>query len=456
MTRNGSYTDSFDEHEWPQFILSESLSWQSSSTDNDTYDNKNKKTLKDHLECGLMDMKSSLGERHPDVAFVANKIGDACAKNHDFEDALQFYTEALKLKRLCLSPFHVDVADTLRSIGLVAKELQLYDKSLSVLTKALSIYQKSMGQNDLNFNNPSLQKSSPIAQKIAHSHNDIGNIYFCQHKNKLAMENYQESLRIYRALCRANTKTMEEESPSKRLKAKVYAHEIQLMIAESLNNIASVCAETNDRTKAIYFYNEALCIQMRGLGEDDPAVAGTLNNIGTMNFKAGNYEAALKSYKQALKMQRCILGPDHLDNIDSILNIAATHTRARHFRQAKSFLVRALNIAVKSLSKNNIKVAKICSKLGKTAVLRGRDEEALKHYTDAVTIYKSTGLKNDHPLVQSSSQMIARIKYRNQGELSSIIHAASEIFTNMFCQGTSTHQMGPSLVGCIEVDAVRQ
>ena len=40
--------------------------------------------LKDGLECGLMDIKSSLGERHPDVAFVVNKIGDGCAKNHDF------------------------------------------------------------------------------------------------------------------------------------------------------------------------------------------------------------------------------------------------------------------------------------------------------------------------------------------------------------------------------------
>ena len=59
-----------------------------------------------------------------------------------------FYTETLELSGLCLSLFHVDMADTLRSIGLVAKELQLYDKSLSVLTEALSIYQNSMRQND--------------------------------------------------------------------------------------------------------------------------------------------------------------------------------------------------------------------------------------------------------------------------------------------------------------------
>ena len=58
--------------------------WQSSCTDDNTYDNEDREMLKDCLECGLMDFKSLLGERHPDVTFVVNKIGDGCAKNHDF------------------------------------------------------------------------------------------------------------------------------------------------------------------------------------------------------------------------------------------------------------------------------------------------------------------------------------------------------------------------------------
>ena len=440
-----------DDQELPQFILSESLSWEEPETidginESDILNSSsNTSSFRERLEAGIADIKKSQGDSHPDVAFFVSKIGDACAQNHDFEDALRFYTEALDLKRRIFGQYHLEVADTLRSIGLVTKELHRFEQSLKSFSEAQIVYHKNIDSDDTAGKSKKLNCDScfTIASKVACTHNDIGNIHFNQHRNDDAKDNYHKSLRIYQCLS-DKAKQIEGVSSNAKSCTKIQGQPIDLMIAESLNNLASVCAESNDRTRAISYYNEALNIQMRELGEDDQAVAATLNNIGTMNFKAGNFDAALKSYKQALKMQRNTLGPSHIDTVDSILNIAATHAKAGDRPKSYAYLKRACVVATNALGEKHIKVGKIYSKLGRTSLLMGNEDQALRQYDLALSIFRLAGLQNDHRLVKSSTYSIALLKYRNQNDFTFFIYAIREMFEKIIREGANAFFMNES------------
>lgn len=445
-------TMDLEDQELPQFILSESLSWEDPDMNESEILNKNSNpsSFRQRLEAGITEIKKLQGESHPDVAFFVSKMGDACAQNHDFEDALRFYTEALDLKRRIFGQYHLEVADTLRSIGLVAKELHRFDQSLKSFAEAQIVYHKNIDNDDTAGKSKKLNCDFcfTIAWKVACTHNDIGNIHFNQHRHEDANDNYHKSLSIYRCLS-DKAKQIEESPTNTKPRSKIQGQLIDLMIAESLNNIASVCAELNDRTRAISYYNEALNIQMRELGEDDQAVAATLNNIGTMNFKAGNFDAALKSYKQALKMQRNTLGPSHIDTVDSILNIAATHAKAGDRPKCYAYLERACVVATYALGEKHIKVGKIYTKLGRTSLLMGKEDQALQQYDLALSIFRLAGLQDDHHLVKSSSGTIALLKYKNQNDFNFFIYAIREMFENIIRDGTKAFFMNESDVDTI-------
>ncbi|MEA3548429.1 MAG: tetratricopeptide repeat protein, partial [Thermodesulfobacteriota bacterium] len=76
--------------------------------------------------------------------------------------------------------------------------------------------------------------------------------------------------------------------------------------------------------KAIDFYNKALAIDLKVLGDQHPKVATYYNNLGSAWTSKGDYDKAIAFYNKALAIALKVLGEQHpytkivADNLFSI------------------------------------------------------------------------------------------------------------------------------------------
>uniref|UniRef100_A0A7S4K140 Kinesin light chain n=1 Tax=Odontella aurita TaxID=265563 RepID=A0A7S4K140_9STRA len=194
-----------------------------------------------------------------------------------------------------------------------------------------------------------------------------------------------------------------------------------------MSNIATVHAEQSEWRYAISRYNEALEIQMEQFGEDDQEVANTLTNLGTMNFRFGNLPLALKSYKQAWRMRQNIFGSAHIHVSDALLNVALVHEHMGNIARAESCYANALRAAKNSVGDQHLKVALLKNSLANICLHTGKEELALKFFSDVWTIYKINGLDDEHDLVKIVSRNIADIRFKNQDDLAGVLTAFYDV-----------------------------
>jgi tetratricopeptide (TPR) repeat protein len=81
--------------------------------------------------------------------------------------------------------------------------------------------------------------------------------------------------------------------------------------ASSLNNLGGLLDSMGDYQGARPFYEQALAIRKKVLGEEHPDTASSLNNLGGLLDSMGDYQGARPYLEQALAIFRKVLGPDH-------------------------------------------------------------------------------------------------------------------------------------------------
>lgn len=257
---------------------------------------------------------------------------------------------------------HPKVADIMVAMALSMDKIGMSNESLEELTQALEIY----GYARSITSNPA-QKSVYWFQ-ITNALNQIGNIYFHQRMMEEAGEKYSQALR-------ASKEFLNEALPEDSC--------LSLHVADIINNVACVKAEQKDYEKSIHLFNQALELQIAGLGEEDPAVSITLNNIGTMNFKARKFEVALKSYKQVLKMRRFLFHRDHYTVAEVLVDIAMTYEKKRDYDRAARSLKEALRVTSITYGTKHEKIFDIYNKLGVLAKKAGHEEQSVKYFQAA-------------------------------------------------------------------------
>lgn len=86
---------------------------------------------------------ASLGEFHPDVAFIKNSLGTVWFKKGCHDQAIEYLEDALKiLYRIC-TPNHPMLAEACRNLGVVWSEYGDSEKAIQLYEKAMAIYQKN-------------------------------------------------------------------------------------------------------------------------------------------------------------------------------------------------------------------------------------------------------------------------------------------------------------------------
>ena len=177
-------------------------------------------------------------------------------------------------------------------------------------------------------------------------------------------------------------------------------------LAETYQNLGAVDAARGDFDGAERRFRQALALRERSLGPDHPAVAATLNNLATILARLGTLEEAVPLQRRALASYRTLLPEDH-PRIATILNNLGMMLYSRGEADAAvSFLRESEAIRRSRLGADHPELAQSLANLGLVLHELGAAEEAELRHQEALAI-RLRAYGEDHPLVAQSLNNLA-------------------------------------------------
>jgi serine/threonine protein kinase/Tfp pilus assembly protein PilF len=271
------------------------------------------------------------------------------------------------------------------TIGIVYRQLGLYQKSEPLVKKALEIRKNQLGADDL---------------QVAQSRLNLALLFERQGKYPETIESAQRGLEIQK-------KKLGSDHPD---------------VATSLHLIGRVYYRQVNLTEAESFYKQALEIREKALGPNHPDVAESLNDLGALYYVQSQFDKAEQCYRRALEIRESILGPDHPDVGDTLNSLAGLYLWLRRYDQAEPLYQRSLAIRLKTLGPDHPAVANSYNNIAILHSYRKNYVEAEKYYQKALEIRKKT-LREDHPDTAGSLENLAYL-YQVTGR----IHEAETMY----------------------------
>ena len=197
---------------------------------------------------------------------------------------------------------------------------------------------------------------------------------------------------------------------------------VELLDATLTHNVGGVLYRERRLDEALEHYREALLVQKKTLGPDDPVVAMTLNHIGNTLIEMARYDMARDYCERSLELRQRILGERHPKVAASLNNLGElTRKQGRpedslaYARQSLTIVagtggpeelvalrledlalgelqrwdelvttqLRLLEIEMQQQGARHVGVVRTMIGIGDTELRRGRLEAALERYDDA-------------------------------------------------------------------------
>lgn len=180
-----------------------------------------------------------------------------------------------------------------------------------------------------------------------------------------------------------------------------------LLVAESLHNLAMLYLTTSDYTKAEPLFRQSLEIRERKLGKEDLLVSSSLNSLAGLVQGLGDYDAAETLFKRALTIRQARLGPMHLLVAQSMNNLGLLYLKKKEYQKAEKLFTEAYENLKKSLGhENNRTIANLLNNLAIVFQEQGDLTKAEPLYQHALKIQdKVFGAK--HPVVAKTLHNLA-------------------------------------------------
>ena len=204
--------------------------------------------------------------------------------------------------------------------------------------------------------------------------NNLAGVYHVQ-------GNYEEAQRYYQKAMLIFEKVLGEDHPD---------------TAMTYNNLASLYKDQGNYEEALKLYWKALLIREKALGEDHPDTAATFDNIAGLYEDQGNYEEALTFYWKALLIRKKVLGEEHPATVATYNNLAAVYKDQGNYEEALKFFQKTLVVYEKIFGENHHYTGAIYNNLASVYCIQGNYEEALKFFQKALVVYEKV-LGEDHP-----------------------------------------------------------
>ena len=198
------------------------------------------------------------GDSHEAVATVLQELGDLMDDLGEYDDAMKHYVEALNIRQARLGQDDLAVAETMYSMGFCLQNKEASERALQCFDEALAIRQFVLGED---------------AKEVGDTLNMMGFLQAQRGELEEALALLWDALRIRKL------------------------REDHIKVSETLKNIGNVHREKLEYELALECYEECLRIRRAELGDDHEKVADALIAIGNVQSDMGNSDDAMRSYE---------------------------------------------------------------------------------------------------------------------------------------------------------------
>jgi tetratricopeptide (TPR) repeat protein len=258
--------------------------------------------------------------RDLEAANVCIKLGKEFMRIVQFDDALEIYNTAMRLRHPHLGESHPDTAHAEVCIAEALEKKGEYFKAIQYYSRALGIFEQTLGASHPDAFNTAIK----IAAIQCHQSD-----YYDR-----ALDCYEKALVI----------KMEMLGPD------------HLSTAMTINNIAMVYKNKGDFTRAIEYFTRALTIKRKSLGDLNPETAAAVCNVGDMHRLDGDLPKALQYYLWALDIRKETLGERDRITIDTMYNLAILYKRAEMYADSARFFERSSQLLAEVLGSSHPEV----------------------------------------------------------------------------------------------------
>lgn len=113
-------------------------------------------------------------------------------------------------------------------------------------------------------------------------------------------------------------------------------------VAESYRQLALALKANKQSLKSVSWMRNALAIQRRVLGKDDPRLYVSVNSLASILNSVKEFDESIELYEEAIENRSRILGYDHPKTLVSIASYAFLLNKTKQFTKAKPFHERVL------------------------------------------------------------------------------------------------------------------
>jgi serine/threonine protein kinase/tetratricopeptide (TPR) repeat protein len=258
-------------------------------------------------------------------------------------------------------------ATLMDTMGVVYKNLALYEKAEPLLREALETQRRVLGEDPA----------------VAETMSDLAILLW--HKGE-----YEETEALLRECLAMRRKVLGADHPK---------------VAKTLVNLGNVRADKGDAAGAEALYRDALAIQRR-LPTQDPELPKMIENLAIVLQERGAYTEAEPLYREALAMARKVLGIVY--QARTMGNLATLLEEMGEYAAAESLLRDALEIKRRALGNAHPSVAENMGTLAQVLARRGDYAAAESLCRDGLAVELKT-LGERHPQRASTLEILGRI-----------------------------------------------
>ncbi len=275
-------------------------------------------------------------------AHLFEGIGEWCAFNFRFEEAVHAHQNALQLRKSSLPENDIDIGLSHARLGWALYNASRFEEALQACQNALQILPrysdhrnwvaiifniKGLTLGDLGEYEESLRchlKALDIRLKIL----DIPNL---------------ENDIIVNALIKIREKVIDLRR-SQQLSEALQLHERIVDVARSLNNIGRCYGYLKKYALASEFLDSALQVYEKNCGKEHPLYSRTLRTKGFELIEQGKYSQALKIFEQTLSIGVPKTGKNFAELSYSWIGIGWSHFYQKNYKKASTAFKNARNI----------------------------------------------------------------------------------------------------------------
>ncbi len=275
-----------------------------------------------------------------DLMEVSNEVAECYQNQENYDEAENVYTQLLSVQEQSLGKNHSDLVDTLVNSGRCLHQLYQFEEAERLLRRALRI---------------ASQGHPPDDAEVALIQHDLGTVY-----------------RTIGRYSRAEVLLKDAES---KLKGKNTE-----LLADTLDELGSVYADSGDFKAAIPYFEEEVKIQKRLYGEENESkrakLAQGLHNLGMNLWRAGRFTEVERLYKEALQLSEKVWGRDSANVAIQIGNAGFLYYDLGRFDEAETNADRALKSTEKDAQKHPDLLADALDLKAKLLAFQGKFQDA--------------------------------------------------------------------------------